>query len=82
MRAYSDQRTTQQLAKRGPPRRGRSEKPAGVVARLVRATSPPCGALLSSGLFRTITVLQSNVISLSGRTFTGLIECGVIAISR
>lgn len=39
----------------GPPLRGRPGKPAGVVARVVRATSPACPTLLTGELSRTIT---------------------------
>ena len=37
--------------------RGRPEKAAGCVGRLVRATSPACTALLAGGLLRAITTI-------------------------
>jgi len=48
---------TQPWPKSGPPLRGRPEKAAGGVDRLVRATSPACAALLAGGLLRAITTI-------------------------
>jgi hypothetical protein len=41
----------------GPPLRGRPEKAAGYVERLVRATSPAGAALLAGGLLRAIPTI-------------------------
>jgi len=46
--------------KSGPPLRGRPEKAAGYVGRLVRATSPACTALLAGGLLRAITTIAGS----------------------
>ena len=43
-----------------PPRRGRPQKVAGCVGRLVRATSPACTVLLSGGLLRAITTIAGH----------------------
>jgi hypothetical protein len=40
-----------------PPLRGRPEKAAGYVERLVRATSPACTTLLAGDLLRTIPAI-------------------------
>jgi hypothetical protein len=40
-----------------PPIRGRPEKAAGDVGRLVRATRPVCAALLAGGLLRAIPAI-------------------------
>ncbi len=40
MQMYSDRRMTQQSAKRGPPRRGHPEKPAGVRRKISTGNQP------------------------------------------
>jgi len=57
MAAHRDRRATPLCAKIRPPLRGRPEKAAGGVGRLVRATSPACAALLAGGLLRAITTI-------------------------
>ena len=54
MLTHRDRRATQPWRKSRPPLRGRPEKAAGCVERLVRATSPACAALLAGDLLRTI----------------------------
>jgi hypothetical protein len=59
MLKHRDRRGTRPWPKSRPPLRGRPEKTAGYVDRLVRATSPACAALLASGLLRTIPTIAS-----------------------
>ena len=51
---------TQPWPKSRPPLRGRPEKAAGCVGRLVRATSPACTVLLAGGLLRAITTIAGT----------------------
>jgi hypothetical protein len=51
---------TQPWSKSGPPLRGRPEKVAGHVERLVRATSPAITILLAGGLLRAITAIAGT----------------------
>ena len=60
MLTHRDRRGTRPCAKRRPPLRGRPEKAAGGVERLVRATSPACTALLAGGLLRTIPTIAGT----------------------
>jgi hypothetical protein len=57
MLTHRDRRGTRPWPKSGPPLRGRPEKAAGYVRRLVRATSPACAALLADGLLRAIPTI-------------------------
>ena len=57
MLTHRDRRCDVALAQSRPPLRGRPEKAAGGVGRLVRATSPACTALLAGGLLRGITAI-------------------------
>ena len=57
MLAHRDRRGTRPWPKIGPPLRGRPEKAAGYVGRLVRATSPACTALLTGGLLWAIPTI-------------------------
>jgi len=57
MLSHRDRRGTQPWPKIRPPLRGRPEKAAGFVGRLVRATSPACTALLAGGLLRAIPTI-------------------------
>ncbi len=60
MLSHRDRRGTRPWPKSRPPLRGRPEKAAGYVERLVRATSPACTALLAGGLLRTITAIAGT----------------------
>jgi hypothetical protein len=60
MLSHRDRRGTQPRPKIRPPLRGRPEKVAGYVGRLVRATSPACTALLAGGLLRTIPTIAGS----------------------
>jgi len=57
MLTHRDRRCDVALAQSRPPLRGRPEKAAGYVGRLVRATSPACTARLAGGLLRAITTI-------------------------
>ncbi len=57
MLSHRDRRATPPWRESRPPLRGRPEKAAGCVGRLVRATSPACTALLAGGLLRTIPAI-------------------------
>jgi len=51
---------TQPWPKSRPPLRGRPEKAAGSVERLVRAASPACSVLLAGGLLRAIPAIAGT----------------------
>ncbi len=57
MLSHRDRRGTRPWPKSRPPLRGRPEKAAGYVERLVRATSPVRAVLLAGGLLRTIPTI-------------------------
>jgi len=57
MLTHRDRRGTKPRPKIGPPLRGRPQKAAGYVERLVRATSPAFAALLAGGLMRAIPTI-------------------------
>jgi hypothetical protein len=57
MLSHRNRRATRPWPKSGPPLRGRTEKAAGYVGRLFRATSPACAALLAGDLLRTIPTI-------------------------
>ena len=57
MLTHRDRRGTLPWPKSRPPLRGRPEKAAGCVERLVRATSPAGAALLAGDLLRTIPAI-------------------------
>ena len=60
MLTHRDRRATRPWPKSRPPLRGRPEKAAGYVGRLVRATSPACAALLDGDLLRTIPTIAGT----------------------
>jgi hypothetical protein len=57
MLTHRDRRGTRPWPKSRPPLRGRPEKAAGDVERLVRATSPARAGLLAGGLLRAIPAI-------------------------
>jgi hypothetical protein len=60
MLTHRDRRETRPWPKSRPPLRGRPEKAAGYVERLVRAPSPACVALLAGGLLRAIPTIAGT----------------------
>ncbi|PWG02734.1 hypothetical protein [Sphingosinicella humi] len=57
MLTHRDRRATRPCDKIRPPLRGRPEKAASYVERLVRATSPARAALLAGDLLRAIPTI-------------------------
>jgi hypothetical protein len=60
MLTHRDRRCDAALAQSRPPLRGRPEKAAGCVGRLVRATSPAFTARLAGGLLWAITTIAGT----------------------